>query len=518
VTIVTAARSIDKTLFAAFGTLVALALAVDALGLWATSALNERVDQLARVSGRALQLAGDIRYTIADIKARERLIVIAAAKQDLPLMTSEAARIDTDAQRLDANAREIEQTTHDPQVAASVRAISAQMSSWASQWSKTNKFAIALQPLDASDSSEVGRRYTDKADELATNIQGVVSARFAEDRESAAKVYNLMRGVLVLVVLVVVTVGAVLGYIVRRINGTLKESTSKLRHGSEQVLAAAARVAMSAQNLSRGVSQAAASLEETSASTEEMSSMTKENAGHSQEAAGLMREAETAVSGANHTLSEMDTAMADIKESSRKVSNIIKTIDEIAFQTNILALNAAVEAARAGEAGMGFAVVADEVRNLAQRSAQAARDTTILIEESIARSERGAAGVEKVGDSIRAITDSVTRVKMLIDQVSEASRQQAQGFHQVSQALGQIEQTTQANASNAEESAAAGEELNAQAKAALATVDQLEAMVGLNEGGRVGTIPGGAAVSDGAQLEPWDQGSTFQTSVRRRAS
>jgi methyl-accepting chemotaxis protein len=177
-------------------------------------------------------------------------------------------------------------------------------------------------------------------------------------------------------------------------------------------------------------------------------------------------------------LDEMVTSMANIKESSRKVSNIIKTIDEIAFQTNILALNAAVEAARAGAAGMGFAVVADEVRNLAQRSAHAAKDTAALIEESIARSDRGAVRVEKVSASMQEITDSVTKVKTLIDSVSEASRQQAHGFEQVSQALGQMEQMTQNNASSAEASATAGDALNTQARLSLTTVEQLERLVG----------------------------------------
>jgi methyl-accepting chemotaxis protein len=218
---------------------------------------------------------------------------------------------------------------------------------------------------------------------------------------------------------------------------------------------------------------------------EEMSSMTRRNADNSHEAARLMAEADAAVNGANAVLDEMNTSMANIKESSRRVANIIKTIDEIAFQTNILALNAAVEAARAGEAGMGFAVVAEEVRNLAQRSAQAAKDTTVMIEESIARSDRGAARVETVGTSIDAITKSVTAVKTLIDQVSDASRQQAHGFAQVAQALNQMEQGTQVNASTASESAAAGEQLKSQAERSLAAVERLEYLVGRTGAGSV---------------------------------
>ena len=206
--------------------------------------------------------------------------------------------------------------------------------------------------------------------------------------------------------------------------------------------------------------------------------MTRRNAENSQEAASSMAQTEKLVGDANAALGEMVTSMVAIKESSDKVSKIIKTIDEIAFQTNILALNAAVEAARAGEAGMGFAVVADEVRTLAQRSAQAARDTAALIEESITRANHGHQRVAQVSDAIGAITASAGRVKELVDAVSVASREQSHGIDQVTQAITQMEKVTQNTAATAEESAAASEELSAQAESAMAVVGRLSTLVG----------------------------------------
>ena len=229
------------------------------------------------------------------------------------------------------------------------------------------------------------------------------------------------------VLFAIVISGGIAFVIVRGTNAVLGDAVSALRTGAEQVVSAAGQVAGSAQTLSQGATEQAASLEETSASMEEMASMARRNADNTREAAGLMTQVDERVHESNEVLQAMVTSMGAIQESSNKVAKIIKTIDEIAFQTNILALNAAVEAARAGEAGMGFAVVADEVRSLAQRSAQAARDTAALIEESIGRSKEGGTKVTEVAASIGAITESVTRVKGIVNEVREASRQQTQG-------------------------------------------------------------------------------------------
>jgi Methyl-accepting chemotaxis protein (MCP) signalling domain len=267
----------------------------------------------------------------------------------------------------------------------------------------------------------------------------------------------------------------------------VRSVVAELTASAGQVSSASQQVAASAQSLSDGASRQAASLEETSASMEEMASMTHQNAENSQEAASLTEHADGLIQSANIALNEMVCSMTAIKDSSDKVAKIIKTIDEIAFQTNILALNAAVEAARAGEAGMGFAVVADEVRALAQRSAQAARDTATLIEESIARSGEGQQKVAQVSRAIALVTENALKVRLLIDQVSEATRQQSQGIEQVSYAIQQMETVTQSTAATAVESASASEELSAQADRSVQAVGRLAALVGHARGDKTAT-------------------------------
>jgi methyl-accepting chemotaxis protein len=471
-------RSISKKLFAGFASIVLTAVVMDMTALWAANTLNRHVDQLAGVSGRTLQLAADVRFLVADLKARERLVVIAAAKQDVSVMQAEASQIKAAYAKLQSSVEELRQTTLLPRVREDADGISRSMASWSEQWAKTERFAVAFAALDAADSTDAGRRFSDEAADLAGGIGATASSRFADDRASAAAIYSAVRAALIGTLAVTLALGGVVGLVVRRISTTLVRSAEQLRGGSELVLDAAGQVAGSAQTLSRGVQEEAAALEETSASMEAISSMTTRNAEHAQDAARLMVEAEAAVGNARSLLGEMVDSMAEISAGSRKVSDIIKAIDEIAFQTNILALNAAVEAARAGAAGSGFAVVADEVRNLAQRSARAATNTSDLIEESIARSDRGVVGVGKVSLSMQDITGAVAKLKKLIDQISEASREQAHGFVQVSQALAQMERMTQSNAAAADASSAAGDDLTTQARASLVTAAQLESLVG----------------------------------------
>ena len=267
--------------------------------------------------------------------------------------------------------------------------------------------------------------------------------------------------------------GALAIFVVRRIDGIFQLTVQELLQSTEQVAAAAAQVTTASQSLAQSSSEQAASIEETSASSQQVAAATRQNAENTRNSAALITQVEHRVTEANEKLHEMESSMAQIDDSSQKIRRIIKIIDEIAFQTNLLALNAAVEAARAGEAGMGFAVVADEVRTLAARSAEAAKDTAALIEESIGRTGEGKGKLERLASTIHSITASAQKVRDLIHRISDVSDEQAKGVQQVSSALAQMTSVTQQAASSSEESAAAAEELNAQAESMRLTVARL---------------------------------------------
>ena len=270
-------------------------------------------------------------------------------------------------------------------------------------------------------------------------------------------------------------------FIIRNSNRVLTAIARTLDDGSNQVVAAASEVASASQTLAEGSSEQASSLEETGASLEEMSSMTKRNSDNARRANELAKEARTAADKGVQDMQTMAASMAAIKSSSDDIAKIIKTIDEIAFQTNILALNAAVEAARAGEAGMGFAVVADEVRNLAQRCAQAAKETAGKIEGAIVKTGQGVDITSKVALVLNEIVVKVRQVDDLVTEVAGASGEQTNGIAQINVAVGQMDKVTQSNAATAEESAAAAEELNAQAEVMKRSVAELLQIVGARE-------------------------------------
>ena len=243
----------------------------------------------------------------------------------------------------------------------------------------------------------------------------------------------------------------------------LNVTMGEIQNSSHMVNSSAMQVSGSAQSLSQGATEQASSIEELSATMNDISVKIKETAEMSQHASGLSKETGSAVGTSNQKMNEMSRAMQDITEKSQEISKIIKTIDDIAFQTNILSLNAAIEAARAGAAGKGFAVVADEVGNLAQKSAKAAQNTSSLIEETIEAVNKGARITEETAESLSVVSQKTEKINGIITSISSASEEEAEGIKQLTTGLDQISSVVQSNTATAEESAAASQELSGQA-------------------------------------------------------
>jgi methyl-accepting chemotaxis protein/methyl-accepting chemotaxis protein-1 (serine sensor receptor) len=471
--------TISKKLFTSLGVLVAIVLIMGGCAIRSIGKLGDSVHELGNHYTRSNFLAGDINNATTELLSTSRAIMSRGYQKDPEKAGVYNAHYADLVAQIRRDGAEILAGTHSSRVSDIMQTgILDKLDAEAQANSDLYGYVIkgdmvgAIAPYNDR-VLPLSKAIAHSGQDLATLENQLSGAKSEEDDKLVAPA----RDVSIMMIILSLVVSATVVYIVRDISKHLNNSITELRDGAEQVANAASQVSSSSQSLAQGASEQAASLEETSASSEEINSMARKNTDNSRCTVELLSQSQAKVTLANRYLAEMVTSMSEIAESSGKISKIIRVIDEIAFQTNILALNAAVEAARAGEAGMGFAVVADEVRSLAQRSAQAAKDTATLIEESIARSREGKGKVDQVALAIQAITEETARIKVMVDEVSLGSEEQSRGIDQIGRAIAQMEQVTQATAASAEECAASAEELNAQSEAMRDSVAHLFAMV-----------------------------------------
>ncbi len=466
-----------KKLTISFTALSAITAALAAASMISARRIGRELETAARSEVRQLDLGHDAANAAAQMLSLQRGILVRAYRRDFAAVAQYQASFEKESARANADIKELTPLLATDRTRQDVRNLEAAIALWIPAMAQITAVS-RRDPMRAEKLNEIILPQAKEAQRLTADLLEVQRTLLNARVETARAAIAALTWILISLSALFIALGAAALWTIQSANGELKQIAAEIGESTAQVAAAAQQVSATSQSLAQGASQQAASLEETSASAEQITAMTRRNAEHSQSAADVMISVDASVKNGNQTLDQMLVSMDQIHASSDKISRIIKVIDEIAFQTNILALNAAVEAARAGEAGMGFAVVADEVRNLAQRSAQAAKDTATLIEESIARSNEGGTRLKEVAGVIGAITASAAHVKTLVDEVSLGSQEQARGIGEITRAVQEMSQVTQSTAAGAEEGAAASEELSAQAETMSQAVGRLRQMVG----------------------------------------
>ena len=471
--------TIGKKLMVSFGALVVLTLVLGFTSMSSITGLGSLLDTAVNKTSRKLDLAGRIRASVYSMRWSARGIVLSVALKDDEDHRKAVEAFRKSATEVRANLAEIRPML----VTAEGRTAADHIETGLASWSRFAEQMIQLcnsgQLLEADRVRKTQQRPAAAAIESAANeILRLEQQLLAEAVREGGSAVAASRRIGMVLLGLSLALGTLMLFVVQQSCSALRRLARDMAQGADQVANASCQLASSSQSIAQGASEQAASLEETSASSEEINCMTRKSADSARSAADLASQVDHGVLSANEHLEALVASMNQINTSGEKVAKIVKVIEGIAFQTNILALNAAVESARAGEAGRGFAVVADEVRSLAQRSAEAARDTAALIQESVSSSRDGRTKLAQVEQVVRSITGSVAEVKKLVDEVHVGSQEQWKGIQEISKALTQIDHVTQTNAAAAEQGASASEQLSGQSQMLRDMVETLTALVG----------------------------------------
>jgi len=469
--------TIGKKLFLGIGTLLVFTVALGITAFYSITSIGDRVHTIVSQTVQKQTLAHQMALDNAQLLSLLRGIGLRGYMKDLPGIEKYHEEFNTTASHILADSETLSPLLLKSEDKQTVRQIAETLAKVREGEQLLYKSALADDSAGLASSFAISIPLQEAQQAASISLLKSQESNLASDTEGALSSIDTSRWMTGLLLALSAAVGILIVFVVRGVNLVLRNSVLELADSAEQIAAAANQVSSSSQSLAQGSSEQAATIEETSSASAEINSMAQRNTENSRTTADIVSSSQAGFERTNQSLTEMVGAMDGISASSGKISKIIKVIDEIAFQTNILALNAAVEAARAGEAGMGFAVVADEVRNLAQRCAQAAKDTADLIEDSIQKSDGGKNKVDQVALAIREITGESSKIKVLVDEINLGSVEQSRGIDQISRSITQMEQVTQSSAASAEQTAAAAEQLSAQAQTLQDVVSRLRSMV-----------------------------------------
>ena len=470
--------SLRARLLGGFSVLLLAAVAVSVYSLHTVYGLRRQLREDIELGSLRVDQARQITIGLANMRVALRGVSLFTMMKNAEAGGKAKSAFEASAAQMAATLRGFTDGELSTEDRAQVSAIQAGLKEWLAWFPEFVNLSFSGESQQASDIT------LHKLTPLMNQIQTAAEAlgktnRARHDVAVSAVEKNIAESTWVTVLLgLCVLLASMSGFfLVSSLVKSLRKAAESVKAGATEVLSASNQLSSASQSLAQGTSTEAAALEEAAASAEEISSMARRNAESSQTAAGITARSGEKFQRANQSLDLLLASMREIDASSSKISKIIKVIDEISFQTNILALNAAVEAARAGEAGLGFAVVADEVRNLAQRCAAAARDTAVLIAESIARSADGMSKATQVAEATRAVSADAGEVKQLVEQVHSCSEEQAIGLEQIGRSITALEQGTQRTAAASEENASAATELHAQSGALTEIAHRLSVLV-----------------------------------------
>ena len=471
--------TLGKKLAFCIAAMLAVVLGMAGAGWYSDRALANQLKFATQTVAERAILAGEMRGDVVAMREKQRGMLMYALMHDAKRADSNRAEFRDHLRTAKTSLAAVQLMVTTEEGKTLLAAIDAGLEKYSAYFEQSSALAAAGRVMPAATLyRDTGSAIGNTLEDAARQYVAFQKEQLAAAEQTAVNQVSSAQWISAVFVIAGLSAVALIAMVVRKVTTSLRTITASLSDGAAQITSGSNQVSSSSQTLAQGASEQAASLEETSASAEEITSMTRQNAANTTQATQLMNTVDQRVTEGNSTLEQMIASMKQINASSEKISKIIKVIDEIAFQTNILALNAAVEAARAGEAGMGFAVVADEVRNLAQRSAQAAKDTAALIEESIATSNQGSTQLQKVAEVVAAITEAASKVKVLVDEVNIGSQEQAKGIEEIARSLTEMDKVTQGTAAAAEESASASEQMSAQAQSLAQIVDELRIMAG----------------------------------------
>ena len=474
--------TIGKKLIGAFGVMLGTAVALSLGAFWQVKSLTGDLNNAVNGTAKRQALAGAIQASTAQMMVFEENLLLGSILQRPAMVTQAKEGFRTEMARTQKAAADYQSLVDTADTSATIIALEQARG----LVSRANDDMLAN--LDKGQFDLVQKTFDDSVVPRIKEISVAAEKLVEQEKErlglvSKSAESETTRGIWIIGMLFLASLGAagMVLWIIQHTNKQLRGLAIEVATGSRRVARAAAQVSGSSQSLAQYASEQAAALEQTSASMEEMRSVTHKNNDNSRGTASLMNASMEVVGAAERTIREMSASMQEISASGEKITKVVKLIDDIAFQTKILSLNAAVEAARAGAAGAGFAVVAEQVGHLAQECAEAARSTAEMIDGTVAGVRAGSQKLVKAAEAIQEVVKHSSQVKVLVDEVHVGSQEQARGIDQVARAVTQMQEVTQKTASNAEEGAASGKELDGHAERLGKLVRRMHALVGSSD-------------------------------------